>query len=130
MNTETLAEQAQDRLAEALAEHVRARLEEQDQPLDRESLRYLLNDLNSLLATAGPGAYLQPRHLRQHQTLLLPHLRGCLEIPAQVLARELPQRLRQWVKAEPRAGSPERPQWAERGRWLLEQARTGRGSLS
>jgi hypothetical protein len=122
-------DQVQDKLAEALAEHVQARLP-QDQPPDREDLRYLLHDLNSLLGAAGPGATLQPRHLRQAQTLLLPHLRSALEIPAQVLAKELPNRLRTWLKEEPSPDHPERQQWAEQGRWLLDQARTTQSSLS
>lgn len=126
----SLPDQAQDKLAEALAEHVQARLSEQDQPLDRESLRYLLSDLNGLLGSFGPGAEIQARHLRQAPTLLLPHLRSALETPAQVLARELPNRLSQWLKAEPKEQSPERPQWAERGRWLLDQARLSPSNLS
>ena len=123
-------DQAQEKLAQALAEHVQARLSEQDQPLDRESLRYLLHDLNGLLGSFGPGAEIGPRHLRQAQTLLLPHLRSALEIPAQLLARELPNRLAAWLKAEPKPDSPERPQWAEQGRWLLDQARTNQSNLA
>lgn len=120
-------EVAQDKLADALTEHIQARL--QADPLDREQARYLLSDLNGLLGAAGPGASLQLRQLRD-QTLLRPHLRSALEIPAQVLARELPGRLSQWLKAEPNPASPERPQWAEHGRWLLDQARLSPSNLA
>ena len=127
MTTSNL-ELAQEKLAHALTEHVQAPLAEQDQP-DPESQRYLLRDLNGLLATAGPGAELQPKHLKS-PTRLLPHLRASLEIPTQVLARELPGRLSKWLKAEPKAGSPERPAWVEQGRWLLDQARTNPSNLT
>lgn len=136
MNPQTLLAQAQEKLADALAEHVQARLAAD--PLDREQQRYLLNDLNGLLQSAGPGAELQPRHLA-HPTLLRPHLRASLEIPAQVLAKELPNRLRAWLDSEPKPDRPghgqaesaeARAQWAEQGRWLLDQARLNPSNLS
>lgn len=120
MTTSSLAEQAQDRLGEALAELVLA--QEAENPGDRESRRYLLHDMNSLLQRvgAGPGSELQSPMLARPNDLS-PHLRASLEIPAQALAKELPNRLRQWLKEEPKPNSPDRPGWAEHGRWLLEQ---------
>ena len=137
MKTEsTLAEQAQEKLGDALAEHVWAR--EQAEPRDKENRRYLLNDLNGLLSAAGPGAELQPSLLNDPRRLQS-HLRASLEIPAQVLARELPNRLKAWLAEEPKPVHPEhgpaesvaaRALWAEKGRWLLDQARTNQSNLS
>ena len=120
-------ELAQEKLADALAEHIQHR-QAQEQP-DQESRKLLLHDLNGLLQSAGPGAELQP-HLLKSPTRLRNHLRASLEIPAQVLARELPQRLNQWLAAEPKADSPERPPWVEQGRWLLDQARLNPSNLA
>jgi hypothetical protein len=115
-----LVEQAAEKLGQALAEATAAQVAED--PGDREHQRYLLRDLNSLLGSAGPGAEVQsyllnrPEELRQH-------LQACLEIPARVLARELPKRLAGWLKEEPAAEAESRAEWVAKGRWLLEQAR-------
>jgi len=126
MKTSNL-DQAQEKLADALSEHVLAR--EAQEPNDPELRRYLLHDVNDLLAAAGPGAEIQPR-LLSHPTQLRDHLRASLEIPAQVLAKELPGKLDKWLAAEPNPDHPERPQWAEQGRWLLDQARLNQSNLS
>jgi hypothetical protein len=115
-----LVELAAEKLGEALAEAVVA--QEAEDPGDREHRRYVLKDLNSLLGSAGPGAEVQPYLLGRPEELRR-HLQACLETPARVLARELPKRLAGWLKEEPAAGAEARPEWAAKGRWLLEQAR-------
>jgi hypothetical protein len=118
---------AQEKLGDALTEQTLAR--EAQEPGDRELRRFLLNDLNGLLSSAGPGAEVQPSLLAR-PTQLRSHLRASLEIPAQVLARELPTRLSQWLAEEPQPQHPDRPQWVEQGRWLLDQARLNPSNLS
>ena len=135
MNTTTynLAQLAQPKLADALAEHIMNR--QADSPQDSESRKYLLHDLNGLLSTAGPGAELSPKHLA-NPTLLRAHLQSSLEIPAQVLAKELPNRLGTWLKQEPPANPANpvaqsaRAAWAEGGRTLLDQARLNPSSMA
>jgi hypothetical protein len=109
----------EDKLATALQEHILNRLPD---PNDKEARRYVLRDVNSLLLTAGPGAEVEPEYLKR-PIVLLSHLRASMQIPAQVLAKELPNRTAKWMAQEPDKKSPERPQWAEAGRMLLDQAR-------
>lgn len=113
-------EQLEEKLGQALAEHVQQRL--QNEAADAEMQKYLMKDINSLLLTAGPGAEISRKHLLS-PTLLQSHLKASMQLPAQVLARELPKRAAAWLAAEPNHRSPERPQWADEGRWLLDQAR-------
>lgn len=120
MTTSNLVDQAQEQLGEALAELVLA--QEAENPGDRESRRYLLHDTNALLGRigAGTGAEILSPLLSQPDRLRS-HLRASLETPARALAKELPSRLRQWLREAPPQAHPERPAWAEQGRWLLEQ---------
>ena len=113
-------DQAAEKLADALAELTWAK--EAAEPRDPENRRLILHDLNHLLAAAGPGAEVRPS-LLSRPTQLQSHLRSALEVPAQVLARELPGRLGQWLKEEPKREHPDRGAWAAQGRWLLDQAR-------
>ena len=122
MNREQLQDLACDRFATALTESILADHEKDD--LDSESIRYMLHDLNDLLRAlhAGPGAEVQPRFLRDPAKLEA-HLRSALELSAQLLAKELPNRLKAWLAEEPKPSHPDRPAWAAHGRWLLDQAR-------
>jgi hypothetical protein len=118
-HNQSLAEQAQPKLGEALA--ALALAQEAENPRDPESRRYLLHDLNDLLVRAvGPGAEVFSNQLNDPDQLTR-HLRASLEIPAMELARALPNRLTTWMREEPQANSPNRLEWAEKGRWLLEQ---------
>ena len=116
----SLTDQLEDKLGTALAEHIMARLG--DEVDDPEMQRYVLHDINSLMLTAGPGTEIDRRHLKS-VSLLESHLIASMQIPAQVLMKELPNRTAAWLAAEPERQSPERPQWAEEGRHLLDQAR-------
>ncbi len=116
----SLAEAARPRLAAALAEHILNRLG--GEANDSEMQRYVLHDINALLLTAGPGSEVEHRHLISPDQLRS-HLRASLEIPAQVLGKELPERLTAWLKAEPSPNHPDRRAWAETGRMLLDLAR-------
>ena len=119
--TSKLAEQAALKLGEALAEHALAR--EAENPGDPEHRKYLLRNLNGLLqATCPPGAELQASQFN-HPTQLRNHLEASMELPAQVLAKALPNRLKAWLAAEPHPTNPARPAWVEQGRFLLDQAR-------
>lgn len=116
-----LAEVAGPKLGEALAEHALAR--EAEDPNDPEMRRYLLHDLNDLLNAACPaGTYLQSSQFN-HPTQLRAYLEASMELPAQTLAEALPNRLTTWLKTEPPANHPDRAQWVEQGRFLLDQAR-------
>lgn len=121
LKQERLAEAAAPELGEALADHVLAR--EEAEPGDREHRRYLLNDLNDLLGSAcGAGSELHSSMLND-PTQLRGHLMASMDLPAQTLAKALPNRLQKWLDQRPPPNHPARPQWAEEGRFLLDQAR-------
>ena len=112
-------EVAAEKLGEALAEVFLAK--EAQEPNDREHRKYLLHDLNGLLAAAGPGAEVVDPSLLSDPPRFRRHLQASLLIPAQVLARELPNRLARWLAQEPEPGR-EWHQWAVDGLWLVEQS--------
>jgi len=116
-----LADQAAPVLGEALAEHMSAR-EAQD-PNDPEHRKYLMRDLNGLLRSACPAGSEIQSSMLGNPTQLRSHLRNSMDLPAQTLAKALPNRLTTWLKAEPKPGHPDRPAWVEQGRFLLDQAR-------
>jgi hypothetical protein len=117
-----LAELAQDRLALALTEAVLE--EDREAEGDAECRRYLLHDLNALLCACGvmPANMVLSSHLDK-PLVLEGHLRECLAFPAQVLAKELPNRLQKWLR-KPVPPKGDRGAWAAEGRFLVEQART------
>jgi hypothetical protein len=112
----SVAEQAADSLAEALALGIQRQLAE-GAGEDAEGRRYLLHDLNHLLDRlgVGPGGELTPQLLRR-PSHLLPHLRASLEIPVQALVKALPHRLDSFLKSDRKD-----PSWPDQARWLLEQ---------
>lgn len=117
---QSLLEQAQEKLGDALALDVLR--EEAENPGDKEGRRYLLHDLNSLLADCRTMETFQPHQLNNPELFRM-QLRECLETPAQVLVQEHPNRLRKWLAEEPPEKSPERQTWAASGRSLLNAAR-------
>ncbi len=123
---EALASRAAPKLGQALAEHTLGR--EAQEPGDPEHRKYILKDVNNLLLAAGPGAELRPSQL-SHPSQVQNQLKASMESPAQVLAKELPNRLGQWLDQEPPPDHPNRPQWAEQGRNLLNQVRGSSSNL-
>ena len=122
--TEALWDRAQPVLGQALAEHILAR--EGEDPDDREHRKYILYDINAVLLSAGPGAEVWPSMLSDPDRLAS-HLRASMGIPAQVLAKELPKRLTTWLDQEPPRTRPDRVEWVEEGRFLLDQANLSGG---
>jgi hypothetical protein len=101
-----------------------------DEPGDEEHRRYILVDINDLLMSAAqPGSEIESSMLG-HPDRLQSHLEASLELPAQTLAKALPKRLTEWLKAEPPPKHPERSSWAQEGRWLLDQARLSQSGMA
>jgi len=121
LKQERLAEAAAPVLGEALAEHVLAR--EAEEPGDREHRKYIMSDLDDLLQSACPQGVSVQSSMLSHPTELRSHLMGSMDLPAQTLAKALPNRLQKWLDQRPPPNHPARPQWAEEGRFLLDQAR-------
>ena len=109
------------KLGEALAEHISSR--EAEAPGDVENRGYILRDINDLLyATCPAGTNLQSHQLDDPEQLH-GYLEASLELPAQILAKDLPNRLTKWLKAEPPPKHADRQRWVEEGVNLLDQAR-------
>src|SRR2546426_7383267 len=87
----------QKQLGRALA-HL-ALEEDREANQDPEARQYLLHDLNGLLLKvgAGPGAEISSRLLSDPLGLEL-HLRASLEGPAQRLAQDLPQEVKEFLR--------------------------------
>jgi len=116
-----LAVVAAPKLGEALAEHVLVR--EADDPGDKEHRKHILADINDLLMSACPAGSEIHLSMLDDPDRLHGHLEASMDLPAQTLAKALPNRLTAWLKAEPPPSHPERPGWVQHGRFLLDQAR-------
>jgi hypothetical protein len=110
----------QERLAQALAEEVVR--EDQEGGQDPENRKFLLHDLNSLLAEVGAeNAEIKPEQL-DNPAHLQAYLAASLDPPVQNLQKALPNRLAEWAKQPPPRDQLSRMEWASKGRWLLSQA--------
>ena len=87
---------------------------------DPEARQFLLHDLNSFLRALGLNDQAGPRELDRPGRLAA----LVREAPSVAVAlRELPNRVADWAAERPDPKVPEYRSWAEKGRWLLSQAR-------
>jgi len=80
-------------------------------------------DINDLLMSACPAGSEIHSGMLDDPPGLHGHLEASMDLPAQTLAKALPNRLTAWLKTEPPPKHPERPDWVQYGRFLLDQAR-------
>jgi hypothetical protein len=118
-----LAKVALPKLADALTEHILNKVA--DNPNNDDHRNYVLADINSVLQAAGAGAEIQPFLLNQPLKLRV-QLRASLEIPVQILAKKFPNRLRNWLNAEPIRYPGGWAKWVEEGRVFVNQAHLNR----
>lgn len=96
----------------------------------KEHREYIPVGINDLLVSATqPGSEIDASMLGQPDRLQS-HLESSLELPAQTLAKALPDRLSAWLKAEPPPKHPDRPSWVQEGCFLLDQARLSPSHLA
>jgi hypothetical protein len=118
MNGNLSEDQLKDYLADAVAETYHQDDLEADR--DPEARQHLLHDLNHFLAALGLNDHAGVQELERPGRLAA----LVREAPSVAVAlREFPNRVREWAAERPDRNSPDHRSWAEKGRWLLSQAR-------